>query len=58
MAPALPQLLTPRHLIEKGDYVIFQKQVRGFHQVSKREKHWKPRGRRPSGFIVFERLET
>ena len=29
-----------------------------FHRVSKREKHLKPRGRRPSGFIVFERLET
>ena len=39
-------------------HVIFQKWVRGFHQVSKREKHLKPRGRRPSGFIVFERLET
>ena len=41
-----------------ADYVIFQKRVRGFHQVSKREKHLKPLGRRPSGFIVFERLET
>ena len=39
-------------------YVIFQKRVRVFHQVSKREKHLKPRGRRLSGFIVFERLET
>ena len=29
-----------------------------FHRVSKREKHLKPRGRRPSGFIVFERLEA
>ena len=32
-----------------------------FHQVSKSEKHLnclKPRGLRPSGFIVFERLET
>ena len=38
--------------------VTFQKRVRGFHQVSKREKHLKPRGRRPSDFIVFERLET
>ena len=36
--------------------VIFQKRVRGFHQVSKREKHLKLRGRRPSGFIVFERF--
>ena len=27
-------------------------------QVSKREKHLKPRSRRPSGFIVFEHLET
>ena len=25
---------------------------------SEHEKHLKPRGRRPSGFIVFERLET
>ena len=38
--------------------VIFHKRVRGFHQVSKREKHLKPRGRRPSAFIVFERLQT
>ena len=38
--------------------VIFQKRVRVFHRVSKREKHLKPRGRRPSCFIVFERLET
>ena len=29
---------------------MFQKRVRGFYQVSKREEHW--------GFIVFERLET
>ena len=36
--------------------VIFQKRV--FYQVSKREKHLIPRSRRPSGFIVFERLET
>ena len=39
-------------------YVTFQKRVRVFHRVSKLEKHLKPRGRRPSGFIVFERLET
>ena len=38
--------------------VIFQKRVRVFHRVSKREKHLKPRGRRSSGFIAFERLET
>ena len=38
--------------------VILQKRVRGFHRVSKREKDLKPRGRRPCGFIVFERLET
>ena len=38
--------------------VLFQKRVRVFHRVSKREKHLKPRGRRPSGFIVFERLES
>ena len=38
--------------------VIFQKRVRVFHLVSKLEKHLKPRGCRPSGFIVFERLET
>ena len=34
------------------------KRVRGFHPVSKREKHLKSRGHRPSGFIVFERLKT
>ena len=39
-------------------YVTFQKRVRVFHRVSKLEKHLKPRGRRPSGFIVFERLEA
>ena len=38
--------------------VIFQKRVRVFYRVSKQEKHLKPRGRRPSGVIVFERLET
>ena len=42
----------------KFEEVIFQKRVRGFHRVSKREKHLKPRARGPSGFIVFERLET
>ena len=42
----------------KEFYVIFQKRVRGLYQVSKREKHLKPRGRWPSGFIIFERLET
>ena len=33
--------------------VIFQKRVRGFHQVSKREKYLKLRGRRPSGRYCF-----
>ena len=32
--------------------------MRVFHRVSKCEKHLKPWGCRPSGFIVFERLET
>ena len=36
-----------------GLEVLFQKRVRVFHRVSKREKHLKPRGRRPSGFICF-----
>ena len=36
-------------------YVRFQKRVRVFHRVSKREKHWKLRGRRPSALIVFSR---
>ena len=45
---------------QKAITVLFQKRVRGFHQVSKqaRRKHLKPRGHRPSGFIVFECLET
>ena len=38
--------------------VIFKNRVRGFYQVSKREKQLKPRGLRPRGFILFERLET
>ena len=42
----------------RSGVVLFRKQVRGSHQVSKREKHLKRRGLRPSGFIVLERLET
>ena len=45
-----------RTIQRSGFLVIFQKPVRGFHQVSKREKHLKSRGRRPNGFIVFERF--
>ena len=45
------------YLVEKFQ-VIFQKWVWVFHRVSKCEKHLKPWGCRPSGFIVFERLET
>ena len=57
------QFVTVETLEKHGEMsdeeVIFQKRVRVFHRVSKREKHLKPRGRRPSGFIiVFERLET
>ena len=34
--------------------IIFQRRVRGFHQVSECTKHLKPRGHRPNGFTVFE----
>ena len=42
-----------QRIVRNVNYVIFQKGVRGFQQVSKREKQLKPRGCRPSGFIVF-----
>ena len=53
-----PSRLLDRVALWKRCCVIFQKRVRGFHWVSKCEKHLKSQGRRPSGFIVIEHLET
>ena len=53
-----PSRLLDRVALWKRCRVIFQKRVRGFHWVSKLEKHLKSRGCRPSGFIVIEHLET
>ena len=36
----------------------FKNECEGFIRFPNARKHLKPRGRRPSGFIVFERLET
>ena len=54
----LPLIYFPTDFDISVFYVTFQKRVRVFHRVSKRKKHLKPRGCRPIGFIVFERLET
>ena len=36
----------------------FKNECEGFIRFPNTRKHLKPRGRRPSGFIVFECLET
>lgn len=36
----------------------FKNECEGFIRFPNARKHLKPRGRRPSGFIVFERSET